>query len=238
VGDLAVLHNPAGNPDICPFEITTSQLQVLGGSVLIITRDNTVEEVDYNRCEVVAQYFSLSDHVDVFEADTRSSLNISSANIFESDELAVSVEPYHDSETSYLGAVLIVDLTDNSVDRIIEDAANAVWSPDGVHLAYIGVDGLYVVETGTFSVEHFIPISDLTVPGFYANAIRWRPWSPVPQWSQDGTKLIYHRHLDAKYLETNTNYDIYMFDLVTGTESLIVENGVNPTWIPSGVPDT
>lgn len=235
VGNLAVLRNPVGNPHICSLEIRSSQPQILDNTALVITPHDTIEEIDYNQCKINTTLFSLSNYLNVFDVDTRSFMRIASAHISSSSHLAVSVEKYAMSETPYLGAILIIDLTDNSVVQVIERATHAIWSPDGSQLAYIGIDGLYITETSTFSVVHFIPINDVTIGEL--SSIWWRPWLPIPQWSDEGKKLLYHRHLDATYSDFNMNYGIYMFDLVTHNQSRIVENGVNPTWIRSRVPD-
>lgn len=234
-GNLAVLRNPVGNPHICSLDIISSQPQILGNTALVISRNNTVEEIDYNQCETKRTLFSLSNYLNVFDADTRSFMKIVSAHLSSYSHLAVSVAKYSASETSYLGAVLIIDLSDNSVNQVIERATNAVWSPDGSQLAYVGVDGLYITETSTFSILYSIPLNDVTIGE--GSSIYWRPWLPMPQWSDDGTKLLYHRHLDAIYETTNVNYNIYVFDLTTQNESLIVESGVNPTWILSRGPE-
>lgn len=150
--------------------------------------------------------------------------------------LVFSSIPLHFSSTSSLGEVVIVDMVRESILFTIDRATNPVWSPDGTRLAYVGIDGIYITDIDDFRSHEQRVVDYQSVWNLEGQngeqEVRWQTWLPVPEWSPDGTKLIYHRWVGGALVGANTAFNIYIYDTVVEQETLIIQNGMNPYWIP------
>ena len=102
------------------------------------------------------------------------------------------------------------------------------WSPNGNQLAYVGYDGLYVVDSdGTNSIKVINPESGGKDPSY-------REWPPFPSWSPDGEWLVYHKCILEVAMETRCreigDYSIFKVNVETGEEYKIMDGGLNPYW--------
>lgn len=108
------------------------------------------------------------------------------------------------------------------------EGINPVWSPDGKYIAYIGLDGLYVMEASGSDrlqlVKRFF---------FDTKTKAGSPWSPtpIPRWSPDGEWVIYHRCSTEK-LCSSEDAGIYKIRSRGGTEELLLVGGKYPSWRP------
>lgn len=118
------------------------------------------------------------------------------------------------------------DLTDMTILDYKINGANPAISPNQQQIAYIGSDGIYVMNiTG----KNNILISQ------YADALNYliNGIFPKPIWSNDGKKLIYHKciNVETTHFCMNINdYSIFIYDLDKQTETKIIDGGINPSW--------
>lgn len=102
------------------------------------------------------------------------------------------------------------------VELVLDDALNPSWSPQGNQLAFLKVDGIYILN---YREGQTLKISEYD---------GWTQWPPAPEWSSDGRKLLFHRL--TSQVHDHWAASIYCYDLDTGQEELLIENGMYPYW--------
>jgi Tol biopolymer transport system component len=117
-------------------------------------------------------------------------------------------------ETPLRPEMLIVDPSSGAV-QVIGEGLAPTWSPDGGRLAFIGDDGVYVLNIGS---GHATKVAQVSLRG----DILHRAPSTV-SWSPDGESLVYHRL-------TPSGPIIYRLDLETGKETELYRGGAHPDW--------
>jgi len=115
------------------------------------------------------------------------------------------------------------------IKKILAEGINPAWSPDGSQIAYIGLDGLYVLDV---NLAQSSPRQVVALP--FINP--WEggsPWSRVtiPSWSPDGKWLVYHRCNTARVCSWEDS-KIYKIPSSGGKEETILERGEYPSWRP------
>jgi hypothetical protein len=101
---------------------------------------------------------------------------------------------------------------------------NPNWSPDGKEIAYLDLDGIYVMSSDGSNKKHIVSY-DLRED---ERGNQFGYLLPEPQWSSDNDWLIYHL-----WLQTSKGYskaDIFKVDVNTGIVMKVVENGLFPYW--------
>lgn len=97
-------------------------------------------------------------------------------------------------------------------------------SPDQKRVIFLGPEGIYVMDIGGITKELIIPYNS-------KNEDYYRGNPPKPNWSPDGSSLVYHKCKWALgSCDDIKDYDIFIYDFKTKEEELIVEGGMNPSW--------
>jgi hypothetical protein len=107
----------------------------------------------------------------------------------------------------------------------IAEGINPIWSPDGTMIAYIGFDGLYIMEIESNSPR-------LLVKSSYFNPIinDFNFNTPQPRWSPDGKWLVYHQCGEDNCSYKSTT--IYKIRVADSYNEEIFTGGIFPTWMP------
>lgn len=104
-------------------------------------------------------------------------------------------------------------------------------SPDEQKLIYLGREGIRIMDVNGENDELIVPyeMEYTDLAGDFTRGIY-----PKPRWSSDGTKIIYHKCIKplSQLCEDTSDYDIFQFDLVAKTETLLIEDGINPSFRP------
>jgi Tol biopolymer transport system component len=93
------------------------------------------------------------------------------------------------------------------------------WSPDGTRIAFTGDGLLRVLTLATGEIDILIP------PGEFEST-SWRP-----AWSPTGDRIAFTGAVPGT---DHVPQSVYVYELATGTYSLLFENGRMPTWSPDG----
>jgi WD40-like Beta Propeller Repeat len=108
----------------------------------------------------------------------------------------------------------------------MDEGINPIWSPDGNQIAYLGLDGLYVIQANGQQPRKLV------------NKLFFDPYSfggpglvdPQPRWSPDGEWLVYHQCVDDTCDVKQT--PIYKVRVSDGMEEKIFTGGKFPSWQP------
>lgn len=103
-------------------------------------------------------------------------------------------------------------------------------SPDQKKIAYIAPDGIHIMDTTGENDFLAVPYRLSSDEEDFDVWSRGTP--PRPNWSKDSSKIVYHKCiLHFKYRCHNINkYNIYIYDLKTKKETMIITSGLNPSW--------
>ena len=122
-----------------------------------------------------------------------------------------------------------VDLTDMSIFSYGVYGILPSLSPDGTKIAYLGYDGIHLID---YDGRNDVLLVEYQAAESINGDFHKRGFPPLPNWSRDGSKLVYHkciRNLNQSCLGVKDN-SIFIYDLETYTETQIIEGGINPSW--------
>lgn len=125
-----------------------------------------------------------------------------------------------------ISKLMLKDLSTGEMTDLHLNGANPSFSPNEESVAYLGSDGIYLIDINGTSSKLLVPLGE-TMDGSYMS--RGNP--SKPNWSPDGAKLVYHK-CSSKSLNCGAieDYDIYVYDIETNQEELIIHGGLNPSW--------
>ena len=174
---------------------------------------------DYVKCEEIIKYVDLESYDEgqivgaSLSSDGRSLVYALSSSLEEED-------------IEYI--INIMDTQSMEV-RAIGSGVYPSWSPDDQWIAYVGWDGIRMMESDGMH-DRLIVEYDSTID-YPLRGMGFMTTSPIPQWSPDGEWLVYHKCTsvtkDCEYIKV---FSIFKFELSTGREFLILEGGAYPDW--------
>jgi hypothetical protein len=116
-----------------------------------------------------------------------------------------------------------VNLPEKEFQDYHKSGNHPTLSPDGSKVAYISDDGIHIMDINGENDLMIVELSDSYQAG----------GDPVPIWSSNGNQLIYHKCTlpkDNSCLSIE-DYSVFIFDIVTGVETHIINGGINPSFI-------
>jgi hypothetical protein len=121
-------------------------------------------------------------------------------------------------KASYVLKKLEID-TGATID--IGTGVNPEWSPDGQWIAYIDLDGIYLMAADGSQKRR---LAEHDLRSFPKPSDTFAISEPYPRWSPEGDSLVYH------VCEDSGCY-LFVFNIATGSERKLLESeGLNPYW--------
>jgi hypothetical protein len=102
-------------------------------------------------------------------------------------------------------------------------------SPDETKIAYLDYDGIHLID---YDGRNDVLLVEYRASDSKKGDFSSRGEPPMPNWSRDGKKLVYHkciRPINQSCLGIEDNA-IFIYDLVTQNETQIIVGGINPSW--------
>ena len=121
----------------------------------------------------------------------------------------------------------IVDADTYQITTIPGKGIFPTWSPDGSKIAFIGGDGLYVMDMTDFNPRKLFDHKFYQFQK-YSNS----PFNiTIPQWSPDGRWIIYHLCPSGETC-TRENSRIFRVLAEGGKPEVLFDSGLYPNWRP------
>ncbi len=118
--------------------------------------------------------------------------------------------------------VVVVDL-ESGKEQVVGHGLAPAWSRDGEWLAFIGVDGIYIVRKDGSQKRQIVAIDEKEMSPRPGDTGLWERKFTV-SWSPDGLWLVYHR------LNPAGPASIYKVNVESGVETEIFQGGAYPDW--------
>lgn len=116
-----------------------------------------------------------------------------------------------------------VNLNTGEKDVLVE-GINPVWSPDGTQIAYVGLEGLYLLDLITNQSRLFVQIDSFAT---WNDGNHWMI-APQPRWSPDGKWLVLHKCMSERCVVSETQ--ILKIRVADGLLETIHVGGKFPSW--------
>jgi Tol biopolymer transport system component len=128
------------------------------------------------------------------------------------------------SSSNPIYSLLKMDMSNGEI-IVIGEGINPRWSPDGSKIAYLQLDGIYVMSADGTQSKRIVAhdMSSDAYPGKVFDFVL-----PEPQWSPDGNWLIYH--LLVFQSKSSNDADIFKLNIATGDEVKVTDDGLYPYW--------
>ncbi len=109
----------------------------------------------------------------------------------------------------------------------VAEGINPAWSPDGTKIAYLGMNGIYILSMGKQDLIHLYNTK------FFDLLIRSSTWAgtPQPRWSPDGKWIVFHQCITG-YVCIEEEAAIYKIRVSDGKLEKIFTGGMFPIWNP------
>ena len=98
-------------------------------------------------------------------------------------------------------------------------------SPDQQKASYYEPNGIHIMNINGEEDKLVVPIDY----GCYYNSV-----TPTANWSSDSKKIVYHKCISyhCNTCSDIKDYDVFMYDIVSGTETFLFQKWINPSWQP------
>jgi hypothetical protein len=119
------------------------------------------------------------------------------------------------------------DLSSRTRKDIVE-GINPQLSPSMTQIAYVWFDGIYIYDIELAETKRVLPYD---ARWSIDDTLIYQSVPPAPRWSPDGDSLIYHKCVqESRSCHDIFDYNVFILDVASGMESLLVEGGVYPYW--------
>ncbi len=106
------------------------------------------------------------------------------------------------------------------------EGRSATYSPDDKKIAFIRPDGIYVMDRNGENMNELIHFRAVL-----HESRNYYEIPTMPEWSPDGKWLVYHKCITQDGLcETSDDFQIFKLSIANGSEILLIEQGLNPSW--------
>lgn len=186
--------------------------------LVIVQNVSEIDLMDLSNCKIQQKV------VDVLDKGAIVKLGGGSLNPSE-DELVYTriIKPYQ-QEVEF--QIIKLNLATRLETRL-SSGVNPIWSRDGTQIAYIGMDGLYIMNSEGGDNRKLVnkPLFDPLAAGSPELL------APIPRWSPDGEWLLLHECLDEHCSISNSS--LIKVHVVDGQEEQIHIGGMYPSWRPT-----
>ena len=189
-------------------------LQTYLGNVLLSTI-YSINLIDINTCELIKTIITAEDLQSIDAPPKISTFDLSNNG----EVLILSL---------FSRKLIRIELPEKEVLTYGTLGMYPALSPDDKQFAYLGYDGIHVVDVDGKNDKLLI---DCGVRKPMNEDCFERGNESKPQWSKDGKRLVYHK-CNSSSLNCSDigDYDIYTYDIETKQEELIIHGGLNPSW--------
>jgi len=176
---------------------------------------------DIGTCKILE---TILDHT---EESNRGTINGFSYNSKTGDIVFSENVPSGDIESTY--EIKKISHDGNDGEKLAA-GINPKWSPDGSLISYIGVDGLYIMDS---EGGNQIKLWDHPF-GEMWNWLRntFEMGAATPCWSSDGSQLFFHVRHSSYWLLDLDNVPIFRVSVADGSVEQVATGGFYPIFIP------
>jgi Tol biopolymer transport system component len=197
---------------------TIGSIVAEGNSTRAVINNNEYQIllVDIDRCTQIDKYIEIS--------NTDNSKRLLGASLSSDGKRLIYSELTNKGTSNAEYSINLFDIDSRQIKEI-GHGAYPIWSPNDQLIAFIDLDGIYVMAADGSQIRQLAK-HDLSNPPFYPKEIMIAP--PNPRWSPDGKWLVYH--ICVEQCLGAGNDSIFKIEVATGNETEIVDDGQYPYW--------